>query len=151
MSFDPALPTDRDKVRLLLGDTDTADEQLTDGQYDFVIAENPGSIYFAAATAARLIARTFTSRASSKRVGPLSISYAAKADEWLAVARELEAEAAKHAPPTPYAGGLSVEEKKADATDSDLVQPRFHRGQFRNPHGGDAYRLDTHDLTDPMG
>ena len=55
MSFDPSLGTDRDWVRLLVGDTDTANEYLTDAEYDMVVTEQTAGgasrKYFAAALA----------------------------------------------------------------------------------------------------
>ncbi len=58
MSFDPSLPTDRDKVRLYIGDTDPASERLSDDTIDGVLAleRNPRR---AAARCAQILAAKF--------------------------------------------------------------------------------------------
>lgn len=137
MSYDPTLTEDRDKVRALVGDTsgDASTEHLADGVYDWLLTVYP-SVFRAAAAAARSIASKFAAKASRKVVGSLQLEYQRNAEHFLAVADDLEAQATAAAAPIPYAGGISKSEKRADKQDTDLVQPRFYRGQFAAPGTG---------------
>lgn len=55
MAYDSSLPTDKDKLRLLIGDTDEADELLADAELTFLLGLG-GNLYQAAAEACRAIA-----------------------------------------------------------------------------------------------
>lgn len=84
MSFDPSLPTDKDWVRLLIGDTD-APETLADSTIEALIAEAlalgasaEGAKYCAAAQAGGLMAAGWTASSSGiaeKTVSKLRIQY----------------------------------------------------------------------------
>ena len=85
MSFDPALPTDKDWVRLLVGDYDPTDETLSDDTINAIIAEvlahgasAEGAKYCAAAQAGGLMAASWTATSggkAEKTVSKLSIQY----------------------------------------------------------------------------
>ena len=85
MSFDPALPTDRDWVRLLIGDDDPLHEQLADATIDAIIAEvlangasAAGAKYCAAAQAGQLVAAGWVAAQGGKvekQVSKLRIQY----------------------------------------------------------------------------
>ena len=85
MSFDPALPTNRDWVRLLIGDDDPLSESLADATIDAIIAEvtNQGAAgdgikYCAAAQAGELLAAGWTAASAGKvekAVSKLRIQY----------------------------------------------------------------------------
>lgn len=85
MSFDPALPTDRDWVRLLIGDDDPLHEQLADATLDAIIVEvlaqgaTAGAAkYCAAAQAGRLVAAGWVASQAGKvekQVSKLRIQY----------------------------------------------------------------------------
>jgi len=85
MSFDPALPTDRDWMRLLTGDTDTANEQLADTTLDALLVEAvahgasaAGAKYCAAAQAGELMAARWQVTAgpiAEKTVSKLRLVY----------------------------------------------------------------------------
>lgn len=85
MSFDPALPTDRDWVRLLIGDDDTLHEQLADATIDAIIVEvlaqgatATGAKYCAAAQAGQLVAAGWVAAQAGKvekQVSKLRIQY----------------------------------------------------------------------------
>lgn len=85
MSFNPALPTDRDWVRLLIGDDDPAHEQLADETIDAIIAAvlaegatASGAKYCAAAQAGKLVAAGWVAAQAGKvekQVSKLRIQY----------------------------------------------------------------------------
>lgn len=85
MPFNPALPTDLDWVRLLIGDDDPTNEALADATIAAIIAEvqalgasATGTKYCAAAQAGELMAAGWTASSSGvveKTVSKLRIAY----------------------------------------------------------------------------
>lgn len=85
MSFNPALPTDRDWVRLLIGDDDPLHEQLADETIDAILTEvlangasAAGAKYCAAAQAGQLAAAGWVAGQAGKvekQVSKLRIVY----------------------------------------------------------------------------
>jgi hypothetical protein len=76
-TYDPALPTDKDWVRFLIGDKNTPDSVFSDEEIFAALTEWPGK-YCAAAnllSANRAALLTTTGGVTSKSVGNLSISY----------------------------------------------------------------------------
>lgn len=91
---------------------------------------------------ARAIASSLSRKASSKQVGDLRLQFENRAALYRERAEELEAEAGDRAlTPTPWGGGLSKDEIDDDEADTDLVQPRFRRGQFAPVTGTSAVEL----------
>lgn len=85
MSFDPALSTTKDWVRLLVGDDDPANESLADDTINAIITEvtnlgasGEGIKYCAAAQAGELLAASWTANSAGKvekAVSKLRIQY----------------------------------------------------------------------------
>jgi len=92
----------KDKVRFLVGDTDTDDQLLNDAEVLYVITESGGSIYQSAHDAAYAIASKFTRMASSKSVGDMSVSYSDRAASYFSLAKALLELGARRQPPTPW-------------------------------------------------
>lgn len=138
-SYDTALTAAKDKVRFLVGDTDTADQQLQNEEITFVLAEEgTTNVYGAAAAAARGIAAKYA-RLSQKSVGDLSISYQQRQDHYDRLAERLERKLAERA--VPYFGATKKADKTTVAGVSDNVvsTPDFKRGMHDNPAtAGDA-------------
>ena len=99
-------------IRFLIGDTDTADQLVTDEEIAWLNTESgdtPTSLtalYKASAAAARAIAAKFS---------PLAAQAAADAGV-----------------PIPFAGGISVADKTNREADTDRVEPFFKTNQFSN-------------------
>tara|TARA_R110000744_G_scaffold42497_7_gene95931 strand:+ start:196 stop:657 length:462 start_codon:yes stop_codon:yes gene_type:complete len=125
-------------IRFLIGDTDTADQLVTDEEIAWLNTESgdtPTSLtalYKASAAAARAIAAKF-SRLADQSVGDLKVSMSQKAVGYDALARSLAAQAAADAGvPIPFAGGISVADKTNREADTDRVEPFFKTNQFSN-------------------
>ena len=129
-SGDPSVST-KDEVRFLIGDTDTTDQQISDEEITYAIA-NAGSTKLAAAIVARAIAAKYA-RFVSKSVGDLSIQYAQRQQHYHDLADILQAEG-NLVSVAPYAGGISVADKTAQESDTDRVLPSFTKGM----HDGDG-------------
>ena len=102
-SGDPA-STPRDKVRFLVGDTDTDNQLINDAEIAFLIAEWGTDYYFVAIQACHAIAGKFQAKSDgSKSVGDLSIStqYQAQAKGFIERAQNIQNQITKNSPPSP--------------------------------------------------
>lgn len=135
-SYNPILSTDRDQVRFLIGDTDTNDQLLQNEEIDFVLTEFT-DVYQAALMALDVGIAALSRQATSKSVGPLSVSYASRIADMEKARKRIEVLAAKKgAAPTPYAGGISLADKETDEDDTD-IERQFRVGMFDVPGGLD--------------
>src|SRR5574337_555475 len=78
--------------RLLIGDTDSSDAQFTDEEIAVFTSRYAG-VYFSAAAAAEALAGKYA-RQASKTVGPLSIQYGERGDQYDALADRLRRQGA---------------------------------------------------------
>ncbi len=124
-SGDPS-SSSKDEVRFLLGDTDCKDEQLSDSEVSYLLAEYP-SARLAAARGARALAAKYT-RQVSYTSGGVRRELSDRARAYNDLAAQLEADTGVGA----YVGGTSESEKDAFRSDSDLVQPNFSVGMQDN-------------------
>lgn len=113
-----------DEVRFLMGDTNTNDQQLTDGELNYLIEES-GSNIAAAIKAAESLAAKYA-RSTSKSIGGVSLSYSERAGKYQALAASLRRRLAMTA--KPYAGGISAADKDANAQDADSAIGSFRKG-----------------------
>lgn len=94
----------RDKVRFLIGDTDTNNQLLQDAEITFLLDQWNTNAYVAAAHACDALAAKFAAKSDySKSVGDLSIStqYGQQADRYRALGAQLRAQASQASPPSP--------------------------------------------------
>lgn len=94
----------RDKVRFLIGDTDTTNQLLQDAEITFLLAQWNDDAYVAASHACDALAAKFAAKSDySKSVGDLSIStqYGQQADRYRQLGAQLMAQATQSAPPSP--------------------------------------------------
>ena len=102
-SGDPA-NSDRDKVRFLIGDTDTTNQLLQDAEIAYLLSVYDNDPFMSAVMGCRSLASKFSAKADySRSVGDLSIStqYGATADRYLKLADTLTAQATDVQPPSP--------------------------------------------------
>lgn len=131
----------RDAVRLLVGDTDTTDQKVTDEGIAFFLAQTGNDTYLAAALAARSIAAGFATDVDTK-FESVSSSYSQLSDNYYKLAVRLEAQAKKFGSKglgVPAAGGITYSDIDANDLDSDRVQPKFKQDQFANPPRNSGY------------
>lgn len=120
-----------DQIREELGGPDT--DLISDSKLEDII-EDEQSFYGAVARGARIIANTFSLEAS-KSMGPLSIEYQERAQNWIKLAERYEERLVLES--DPYAGGISLSDKKAKASDPDKPTSAFRKGMFEI--GGSDY------------
>lgn len=131
----PAQPTSQpciDTVRFLLGDTDSNDQLLGDGEVLGLLTQNTSSVYQAAIEGARALSAKF-SRQSDKTVGDLHIIASQRSKAYDALIKSLQAQAIRHDAPIAYAGGISISDKEIDQDNDDLVSPSFTKGMMDDP------------------
>ena len=114
-----------EQVRLLIGDTNSARELLTDAEIQFFLDEE-GGIYAAGSAAARAIAGKFAGDVSVSRASG-SLSKDQRYDHYMNLARSLESKGMSRA--ESFAGGRSKSEKDRQRSKSDRVPGRFRRDQ----------------------
>lgn len=115
-----------DTVRFLIGDVNSADPQLVDGEITGLLAQNSGNPYQSAIEAARSLAARYA-RQVDKTTGDLSIKAAERSKAYAALVKSLTAQAIRFSTPVPYAGGISISDKDANQDDDDLVTPEFFK------------------------
>jgi len=129
---DPAA-SNKDAIRFLVGDVDPADRLISDEEITWARTQSSNN-YSAAALCARRIAARFASQADQTVSGAegRSITHALsqRSRAFFVLADQLGAQSAIKGSVTPYAGGISVDDKSTQEDDSDRVAPAFSVNQF---------------------
>jgi hypothetical protein len=132
-------------VRLLLGDTDTNDQQVQNEEIIFALGQSNNNIYYAAAWCARTVASQYSRRVNTSLDGALSADYSELSKQYTSLADNLEYQGKKvGATIGILAGGISKVKVDAVRSNTDRIKPSFRRDQFRNPpsYSGDDYGSD---------
>ena len=126
---DPA-NNDLDRVRFEVGDTNCTDPLLRDAEIEFLI-DQEGHVVLAASEAARKIAAKMAVKVDCS-IGRTRKAWSQLFRHYTELAKALRAKGSRSAV-LPYFGGLSIAEKNADKTETDLVEPAFEVGLHDNP------------------
>jgi hypothetical protein len=127
--------TRRDAVRLLVGDTDTTDQQVSDEEIAFALSQTSDDIYNAGALMCRTIAGKY-SRLVDTSIESVSSSYSQRAKQYSELAVRLVKEGKRLGSVglgVPVAGGMSISEMQGVEDDTDRVPSAFRVDQFSNP------------------
>lgn len=122
------------RVRLKLGDLNSAAQQLQDEEIQLLIEQNQTEDG-AVRAAARLLANRYA-RDSDKWVGDLKILYSQRARAYREMAESTLA-GTTMSYGRPFAGGIRVSDKEDITSNDDLVQPAFRRNLHDNLEGGE--------------
>lgn len=154
----PTMQSYIDSVRFLIGDTDTTDQQILDGEIIGLLCQNsnqstnafttpPVSVsnfptagviynpYEAAITACTTLAAKYSRLAGSMSVGDLSISKGNIAQAYRDMIPVIRAQAMRQFTPIPYGAGMLISEEDMDKSNDDLRPPQFEVGMDDNPDG----------------
>ena len=129
-------------VRLLVGDTDTNDQQVQNEEVTFALNQTSDNVYYAAAWCARSIAAQYSRRVTQNLSGALSANYSDLANQYTQLALDLELNGKKAgASVGVVAGGISIATVDNVRQNTDRIAPSFRRDRFRNPpsYSGDDY------------
>lgn len=146
-SFDDSLATDRDNVRLLIGDTDNTDQQFSDETIDALLAAQ--TVYD---TASRLVSNLIAkyARKAQMSMGSLSISYNQLVENYKSLLAVIQGQASKRRSFLVYGGGLSKTDKELVQSDTDRVKPSFTRNLHRVPGMADLNQDAEVDWTEEL-
>lgn len=117
--------SDKDQVRLLIGDTDVADPLLQDEEINLYLTQE-GSVYGAAIQCCRSLAARFSRQSSEFKAGSVLISDKERANGFTALADSLQRKFSITSA-RPFAGGISKADKASREEDGDRVKPSFTR------------------------
>lgn len=123
-------------VRLLVGDTDTTDQQVQNEEIVFALVESNNNIYAASSWVAKTIASQYSRRVNTQLDGALSADYTDLAAQYFKLAEDLEYRGkTSGAILGVSAGGITISDINAVRANTNRVEGSFRRDRFRNPPG----------------
>jgi hypothetical protein len=144
-TYDQTFPSDKDRIRLLTGDRDILNQQISDEEINelLLLEGNPAPLttaaprpvlYRAASHVATGIAGNYAGMVGVT-TGKERIEAANLMKNYQALAKDLMCRA-NSTGIGPRVGGMSLAEKLGNAQDADLVQPAFRRDMMSEPGTG---------------
>lgn len=137
-SFDDSLSTDRDRIRLRIGDTDTNDQLLSNETVDALLLTRT-SVILAAIDCVQAIIAKLAREIDRSNIG-MSGSRSQKTTHFHSVLRELQKEAQMDT--GMKVGGISRDDRNTIEDDSDFIKPSFTVGitdRTGRPRGEDEW------------
>ena len=132
-------------VRLLLGDTDSNDQQVQNEEIAFALAQNNNNVYYAGAWCARIVAAKYSRKVTTSIDNAISADYSDLAKQYNKLAESLEYQGKKSGAVVGIkAGGITKSGVDAIRADTNRITPSFRRDRFRNPpsYSGEDYGSD---------
>jgi orotate phosphoribosyltransferase-like protein len=121
-------------VRLLVGDTETLDQQVQNEEITFGLSENGNNVYYAGAWVARAISSKYSRKVTTQLDGALSADYSDLAKQYKAVADDLEYQGkTSGAVIGVLAGGITKSGIEAVRANTNRIEGSFRRDRFKNP------------------
>jgi glycerate-2-kinase len=121
-------------VRLLVGDTNTNDQQSQDEEIIFGLAENSNNIYLAASWVARTISSKYSRQVTTQLDGALSANYSDLAKQYQSLADQLEYQGKTNGASVGIlAGGITKSGIEAVRANTNRIEGSFRRDRFKNP------------------
>lgn len=121
-------------VRLLIGDTNTTDQQMQDAEITFALAQNSNNTYMAASWACRALVSKFARMVTTQLDGALSADYSDLMMHYQQLADTLEYQGkTSGASLGVRAGGITKTSIEAARADTNRIEGSFRRDQFKNP------------------
>lgn len=121
-------------VRLLVGDTETVDQQVQNEEITFGLSENGDNVYYAGAWVARAIASKYSRKVNTSLDGALKADYSDLAKQYKALADDLEYQGkTSGAAIGVLAGGITKSGIEAVRANTNRLEGSFRRDRFKNP------------------
>jgi hypothetical protein len=123
-------------VRLLVGDTDSSDQQMEDEEIYFSLSQASDNIYNAASFVCKLLAAKYSRLVTTMADRGVSINYSDRITHYTNLATQIDALAKKVSGKTLgiMIGGVLVTDVYIADTDTSRVAPEFVVDQFDNPN-----------------
>jgi hypothetical protein len=125
--------SDLDALRFLIGDTDSADAQLTDEELSYLLTQHDDSVRHAGLSACRRLIAKY-SRCVDQRTGDIDVKYSQRVSQL----RSLMVDIREGLVPSVYAGGISKADIEAVQDDDDRQGPMFALGMLDYPSDADT-------------
>lgn len=122
-------------VRLLVGDTDTNDQQVQDEEIVFALAQTSDNTYYAAAFIASNIAAKYARKVNVELDGALRGEYGELYKHYQKLSGQLRQDAQRYNGKSLglAVGGVSIAQIEAVRANTDRVKPSFRRDRFKYP------------------
>ena len=121
-------------VRLLIGDTNTTDQQMQDAEITFALSQSSNNTYMAASWACRTLVSKFARMVTTQLDGALSADYSDLMMHYQQLADTLEYQGkTSGASLGVRAGGITKVSIEAARADTNRIEGSFRRDQFKNP------------------
>ena len=121
-------------VRLLVGDTDTLDQQKQNEEITFALSQNGNNVYYSGAWVARAIASLYSRRVNTELSGALKADYSELSKQYKTLADTLEYQGkTSGAAIGVIAGGITKSRVEAVRADTNRIEGSFRRDRFKNP------------------
>jgi len=121
-------------VRLLVGDTDTLDQQKQNEEITFALSQNGNNVYYSGAWVARAIAAKYSRKVNTELSGALKADYSDLAKQYKLLADALEYQGkTSGAAVGVLAGGITKSGVEAVRADTNRIEGSFRRDRFKNP------------------
>lgn len=125
-------------VRLLIGDTESLDQQVQNEEILFALSENGNNIYYSAAWSARNIASKYSRKVNTSLDGALKADYSDLSKQYKALADDLEYQGKTSGSGSSVgigvlAGGITKSSVNAVRANTNRIEGSFRRDRFKNP------------------
>lgn len=123
-------------IRLLVGDTDTSDQQVQNEEITFALSQNNNNVYLSAGWIARTISAKYSREVNTSLNGALGADYSDLAKHYAGLADRLEYQGKKSSAVLGVkAGGITISGIEAARANTNRVEGSFRRDRFQNPPG----------------
>ena len=121
-------------IRLLVGDTDTVDQQVQNEEIIFGLSENGNNIYLSASWIARTISSKYSRQVTTSLDGALSANYSDLAKQYQTLADQLEYQGKTNGAAVGIlAGGITKTQVEGVRANTNRIEGSFRRDRFKNP------------------
>jgi hypothetical protein len=121
-------------VRLLVGDTETLDQQAQNEEITFALSENGNNVYYSAGWVARTISSQYARKVNTQLDGALKADYSDLMKHYSTLADNLEYQGkTSGAAVGVLAGGITKSNIEAVRANTNRVEGSFRRDRFKNP------------------
>lgn len=121
-------------VRLLVGDTETLDQQAQNEEITFALSENGNNVYYSAGWVARTISSQYARKVNTSLDGALKADYSDLMKHYSTLADNLEYQGkTSGAAVGVLAGGITKSNIEAVRANTNRVEGSFRRDRFKNP------------------
>lgn len=125
-------------VRLLVGDTDTLDQQVQDAEVEFALAQSNSNVYSAASWCATVVAAKYARRVTSQLDGALQADYSDLQKHYTTLSEQLDSQSKKYNSTLGVsAGGISKVVMETVRNSPIRPTPSFTRDRFKYPPAED--------------